>query len=203
MPLPDHVRGVAGLAEPLGQSVHVWRQAAGLAGSDDGVLEARVDLISAGNKTDWRLTAGPATRLLSLRARGCLIDNQITQSSHLVWTGAASDSDSCSGFTSATWIRCFRIDEVSSYLLVIITTCWKQYRSAFLWQSDNQRDKIRLKKVRLSTAANQLVIWEIIVMIRKLFSAKNASKMWQIAIFLCLTSVNWNLWIQKTAESQQ
>lgn len=78
VPLPDHVRGVAGLAEPLGQSVHVWRQAARLAGSDDGVLEARVDLISGGNKTDWRLT-GPATRLHSLRAPGCLIDNQITQ----------------------------------------------------------------------------------------------------------------------------
>lgn len=152
---------------------------------------------TGGSRRDLRLVYSLSER------EGCLIDNQITQSSHLVWTGAASDSDSCSGFTSATWIRCFRIDEVSSYLLIIITTCWKRYWSAFLWQSDNQRDKIRLKKVRLSTAANQLVIWEIIVMIRKLFSAKNASKMWQIAIFLCLTSVNWNLWIQKTAESQQ
>lgn len=47
VPLAHQVGGVPGLAEPLGQRVHVWRQTAGLAGPDDGVLEARVDLIPA------------------------------------------------------------------------------------------------------------------------------------------------------------
>lgn len=38
VPLANQVGGVAGLAEPLGQGVHVRGQAAGLARPDDGVL---------------------------------------------------------------------------------------------------------------------------------------------------------------------
>lgn len=52
MPLADQVGGVAGIAEPLGQSVHVRRQAAGLARPDDGMLKSRVDLISDDEKTE-------------------------------------------------------------------------------------------------------------------------------------------------------
>ncbi len=51
VPLAHHVGGVAGLAQPLGQRVHVRRQTARLARSDDGVLESCVDLIS-GRKKD-------------------------------------------------------------------------------------------------------------------------------------------------------
>lgn len=54
VPLADQVCGVASLAEPLGQGVHVWRQTARLAGSDDGVLQSRVDLISARGKPCYR-----------------------------------------------------------------------------------------------------------------------------------------------------
>lgn len=53
MPFAHQVGGVPGLAQPLGQGVHVGGQAAGLAGPDDGVLEACVDLISARRRTTW------------------------------------------------------------------------------------------------------------------------------------------------------
>lgn len=46
VPLANQVGGVSGLAEPLGQSVHVRRQAAGLTRPDDGMLKPCVDLIS-------------------------------------------------------------------------------------------------------------------------------------------------------------
>lgn len=59
MPLANQVSGVAGLAEPLGQSVHVRGQAAGLARPDDGVLQSRVDLISEDEKTAEATTAPP------------------------------------------------------------------------------------------------------------------------------------------------
>lgn len=50
VPFAHQVGGVSGLAEALGQGVHVRRQTAGLAGPDDGVLEACVDLVSAGRR---------------------------------------------------------------------------------------------------------------------------------------------------------
>lgn len=52
VPLANQVGGVAGFAEPLGQSVHVRGQAAGLTRPDDGMLKPRVDLISEDEKTD-------------------------------------------------------------------------------------------------------------------------------------------------------
>lgn len=52
VPLAHQVGGVAGLAEPLGQRVHVRGQAAGLTGPDDGMLKPRVDLISENERTD-------------------------------------------------------------------------------------------------------------------------------------------------------
>ena len=48
VPLAQHVCGVAGLLQPLGQGTEVGGQAAGLAGPDDGVLEASVDLVPEG-----------------------------------------------------------------------------------------------------------------------------------------------------------
>lgn len=52
VPFAHEVGGVPGLAEPLGQRVHVRGQTARLAGPDDGVLETRVDLISARRRDD-------------------------------------------------------------------------------------------------------------------------------------------------------
>lgn len=63
MPLSHQVGGVAGLAEPLGQRVHVWRQTAGLAGPDDGVLEPRVDLIPAEEEEEERGGGGAPDRV--------------------------------------------------------------------------------------------------------------------------------------------